>query len=108
TLTLAIDHNLVVNSGFERPSASGKSPLGWVLKNGTWDMETTRSGFYSGRVNPDSANTSNVIYSDKITVQTGDTYLFSAWVKNSSTAGLVTLGFRHVDATGGSIKYDWH
>ncbi|WP_158606617.1 carbohydrate binding domain-containing protein [Paenibacillus ginsengarvi] len=106
-LTVKVDTNLVFNGGFETGTSA---PEGWMLRTGVWDKTTAHSGIASAKLNPDAANTWNVINTvetKEIPVTAGRSYTLSGWVKNGSTTGSVALGIRQIDASGTSVQYNW-
>ncbi|WJH34694.1 carbohydrate binding domain-containing protein [Paenibacillus sp. CC-CFT747] len=109
-LTVKVDTNLVYNGGFEKQAAASKQPDGWQMRASAWDQSVSHTGQASVRLTPDSANLFNVVNTDvpkAIPVTPGKKYVGKAWIKNSATAGAVSLGVRQANASGGTLTYTW-
>lgn len=101
----------VYNPGFETIAPNGAYPDGWQTAGGVWDSDTAHSGSYSIRLDPDPANSFNVIYTAEpewIAVTPGQAYKLTGWIKNNSSTGSVALGVRQINAAKTSINYSWH
>ncbi|WP_171631398.1 carbohydrate binding domain-containing protein [Paenibacillus plantarum] len=110
-LSVSLDTNPVYNGGFEKQVSGAVKADGWYMATNTWDRIEAHSGLASARLDPDPANSWNVLstaYDRSIPVIAGKKYVLSGWVKNSSLAGLVQLGIRQVNAAMGTVgSYSW-
>jgi hypothetical protein len=109
-LIVHVETNLVYNGGFEEKAVISNQPNGWQMRASVWDKSVAHSGQASVRLNPDHANLFNVVNTDvpkAIPVIPGKKYVVKGWVKNSATAGLVSLGVRQANASSVTLTYAW-
>lgn len=99
--------NLLINPGIEEANVNGKTPESWYLKNGFWDASESHSGVYAIRLDPEPSNSFHVTYTAGVAAEAGKPYRLSAWIKNSATAGTVSIGARFINSSGATISYAW-
>jgi peptidoglycan/xylan/chitin deacetylase (PgdA/CDA1 family) len=99
-----LPHNLIANASVEQ-STNGVTPTGWL--NDSWGTNTTTFSYpRDGHTGSRSVRTDITSYSSgaakwyfkPVTVQGGQSYLFSAWLK-TSTQPEVTVSYQMQDGT---------
>ncbi|WP_338015868.1 carbohydrate binding domain-containing protein [Paenibacillus mesophilus] len=107
-LQVRVDKNKLTNPGFEQVNAQGTGPAGWLMRKGSWVQDAVYAGQYAVSLQPDAANSWNVINSDLIAIEPGTKYVWKGWAKNGASAGNVSIGLRQVRENGSStISYTW-
>ncbi|GAA3413615.1 carbohydrate binding domain-containing protein [Paenibacillus hodogayensis] len=107
-LPIVVNHNLLANGGFEKATALGTAPEGWVMRQGVWTRDASHTGDYSVSLLPDPSNIWNIIASGIIPVQAGNKYALRGWVKNGSATGEVAIGLRQSNNNSSTtISYTW-
>lgn len=107
-LQVHVNKNKLPNPGFEQANAQGTGPAGWLMRKGSWVQDAVHGGQYAVSLQPDAANSWNVINSDLIAIEPGVKHVLKGWAKNAASAGNISIGLRQVRENGTStIGYTW-